>query len=228
MVGIWAGNFGGRPNNGYPGSTVCGPIFNDIIRCLYPGKPPPSFKKPDRVHEELVCSMSGKAVTPRCPHRTIDLFLGNQATQLEPCDLPHGPGECHYLNAAYARWIDRRELSMGPGRFRLMRPDSNLYDPAEQPMVFKGSGTGRARPRIEIVSPHDSDRFVLSPYQTNQVLFRAVPYPVVAQVIWLVDGVEIGRTPPPYELIWELTRGTHRIHAVTPHREAAQVTIRVE
>jgi hypothetical protein len=68
----------------------------------------------------------------------------------------------------------------------------------------------------------------MSPYRENKVLLRAVPYPVVDEVIWLVDGVEIARSRPPYELLWDLTRGTHRILAVTPKRQAAQVTIHVE
>jgi penicillin-binding protein 1C len=228
VVGIWAGNFGGRPNNGHPGSAVCGPIFSDIIRSLYRGRPPAAFKKPAEVREEMVCSISGKAATLNCPHRTTDLFLSDEATPLPPCDLPHGSDLRHYLNASYAQWIDRREISMGPGRFRLMRPDTNVFDEKDLPMVFPGSTKERTRSRIEIVNPHDADRFVLSPYHANKVFFRAVPYPVVEYVIWLVDGVEVGKSSPPYELIWELTRGSHRIHAVTPTREATHVTIHVE
>jgi hypothetical protein len=78
------------------------------------------------------------------------------------------------------------------------------------------------------VSPHESDRFVLSPHHTNRILFRAVPGTVVDQVVWLVDGIEIGKTPPPYELFWDAVRGTHEVHAVTPNGQAARVTIHVE
>jgi penicillin-binding protein 1C len=228
VVGVWAGNFGGRSNNGYPGSTVCGPIFNDIIRTLYPGRPPTPFLRPDRVHEQVVCSMSGKRATSQCPHRTVDLFVGTLPTPLEACDLAHEPGIHHYLNASYAQWIDRRELMMGPGRFRLMKPEGSLSASSERPLILREPASGRSRAAIEIVNPHDEDRFVLSPFQPNRVLLRAVPYPVVEEVTWLVDGVEVAKSSPPYELIWELTRGTHRIVAVTPRSEAAQITIHVE
>jgi hypothetical protein len=46
--------------------------------------------------------------------------------------------------------------------------------------------------------------------------------------VWLVDGVELTRTPPPYEYFWEPTKGRHVIHAVTPDRQAAQITVLVE
>lgn len=228
VVGVWAGNFGGAPNNGYAGSTVCGPIFNDIVRSLYPGQPPPPFVKPERVHEQIVCSMSGKAATPKCPHRTVDFFIGSAGARLEPCDLPHDAGMHHDLNAAYAQWIDRRELSMGLGRFRLMEPEHVAQETRQTPAILKDVPPATSRQPIEIVSPHESDRFVMSPYRENKVIFRAVPYPVVDEITWLVDGVEIGKSRPPYELIWQLTRGTHRILAVTPKKQAAQVTIHVE
>ena len=89
----------------------------------------------------------------------------------------------------------------------------------------RGGGRGAG---VEIVSPHNLDRFVLSAHNSRQVLFRAVPASVVEYVLWLMDGVEIARTPPPYEFSWQMTRGTHTVFAVTPNKDAAQVTIHVE
>jgi membrane carboxypeptidase/penicillin-binding protein PbpC len=50
----------------------------------------------------------------------------------------------------------------------------------------------------------------------------------VDQVFWLLDEVEIARTPAPYEFVWELVRGKHTLHVVTPSGEAAQVTFQVD
>jgi hypothetical protein len=82
--------------------------------------------------------------------------------------------------------------------------------------------------RIEIVTPHNLDRFVLTSHNSGRVLFRAVPNPVVSHVVWMLDGMEIASTPPPYEFSWQMTRGRHVVHAVTPNRGAAEVTIHVE
>jgi hypothetical protein len=82
--------------------------------------------------------------------------------------------------------------------------------------------------RISIVNPHDFDHFVLSPHARSPIRFRAIPSPLVPYVVWMVDGMEIARTPPPYELVRSLTRGRHVVHAVTPDNVADHVTILVE
>jgi membrane carboxypeptidase/penicillin-binding protein PbpC len=82
--------------------------------------------------------------------------------------------------------------------------------------------------KIKILNPHDSDRFIMSSHLPNRIVFRALPESVVDHVTWLLDGFEIARTAAPYELVWELSRGRHVLHAVTPINEAAQVTFSVE
>ncbi|NLI78406.1 MAG: hypothetical protein GX442_18455 [Candidatus Riflebacteria bacterium] len=82
--------------------------------------------------------------------------------------------------------------------------------------------------RLRIVSPHDGDRFVLVPEGDNLVRLRAVPENALPEIVWLVDGAEIARTPPPYEAYWQLQRGRHAITALSLGEEAAQITILVE
>ena len=60
VIGIWAGNFDGRPSPGRMGAGVCGPMLFEIIRFLYGTSPPEAFSRPVSVREETVCSMSGK------------------------------------------------------------------------------------------------------------------------------------------------------------------------
>lgn len=210
VIGIWAGNFSGHPTGNASGSGACGPILADVIAALYGGHSPGVFPRPESVKDVSVCSMSGKRATSRCPHTTRELIIEGQ----EPtsCDLPHD-GHHHFLGADYAQWLHRREMEQGLGRFRLLEPGSS-------PQIRSQS--------IEIVSPHNLDRFIYSPEQENRILFRAVPKTVVSRVTWFVDGVEIASTPPPYEVFWEMTRGLHEIHAVTPGDEGDLVTILVE
>ncbi len=224
VIGIWAGNFDGRATNNASGGAACGPILKEVIRFLYGTGRPAVFRRPDGVREETVCWMSGKLAGPNCRHTTRELVVSGNTP--EQCTLPH---DHDYLmvGSPYASWLHRREAEQGRGRFRLMRPDLGSRGRAfgsPTPQVQARYGT----PRIEIINPHNFDRFILSPHIQNQVLFRALPQPVVEHVIWLMDGVEIGRTPPPYELFWEPTRGRHVVHAVTPGNEAAQITIHVE
>jgi penicillin-binding protein 1C len=228
VVGLWAGNFDGRPTSGGGGAAVLGPILKEIIEHLYSAGEPEPFTKPPAVREVSVCWLSGKAATAHCPHVTKELVLPASAVP-PPCTLSHERDQNYYLGSQYAQWIHHREMEQGQGRFRLMTPEAAL---SGSPSYMSPASSVLRRPvktsTIEIVSPHESDRFILSPHSSGRVLFRAVPQPVVDQVVWLLDGVEIARTPPPYEFVWDLVRGKHTLHAVTPSREAAQVTFQVD
>ena len=110
VVGIWAGNFDGRPSQDRMGAEVCGPILSDVIRFLYGGTPPEDFTRPVGVREETVCSMSGRRASPRCPYTTSEFVAGSQSIAV--CDLPHDD-EHHHLGTSYARWLHRREAQTG-------------------------------------------------------------------------------------------------------------------
>ncbi len=229
VVGIWAGNFDGRPTSGGAGATALGPIAKEIMEHLYAAGEPEPFVNPPGVRVVSICWPSGKLASPRCPHVTKELLLpGHKAPEL--CDLPHEQAENYYLGSQYADWIQRREVRQGRGRFRLVSPEMELPGSvaAHENAFAMWRGAAETTSSIEIVSPHNSDRFILSPHTSSRVLFRAVPHPVVDHVVWLVDGVEITSTPPPYEYFWKLVRGRHTVYAVTPNGAAAQVTFQVD
>jgi penicillin-binding protein 1C len=216
VIGVWAGNFDGRPSPGRMGAGVCGPMLFEIVRFLYGTTPPESFARPAGVREEIVCSMSGKRAGPRCPYTTTEIVPGNHNPMT--CDLPH-QDEHHQLGPSYARWLHRREAQQGTSRFRLMKPGET--GPRSRAQGQTSSG-------IEIISPHNRDRFIVSPYRPNRITFRALPNRVVEHVIWYLDGAELARTGPPYEFFWEPSRGSHELLAVTPDNAAAKASFFVE
>lgn len=231
LVGIWAGSFDGRANSRVAGARACGPILKDIVRHLYRQGSPGGFSPPQGPAQATICWMSGKPASDRCPH-TIREYAIHGESELPRCSLPH-EGDNHFvLGAQYAQWLHRRETEQGKGRFRLMSPwkprvtsIGGLQDYASN-SASAGLRTGKTT--IRIINPHDSDRFILSAHLANRIVFRALPESVVDHVTWLLDGVEIARTDPPYELVWEMSRGKHVLHAVTPSLEAARVTFSVE
>ncbi|MBI4961781.1 MAG: penicillin-binding protein 1C [Desulfomonile tiedjei] len=228
VIGIWAGNFDGRPSPGRMGAGVCGPILSDVVRLLYATNPPEVFARPATVREETVCSMSGRRASPRCRYATTDLVTGKH--QLAMCDLPH-EGEHHLLGAGYAKWLHRREARHGVSRFRLMKPEAAM--PSSDGGISGREGSRRPSPgshasRIEIVSPHNRDRFIFSRHRPTRIVFRALPEKVVEHVVWYLNGTELARTGPPYEFFWDASRGRHELLAVTPDRTAAKATFFVE
>ena len=228
VIGVWAGNFDGRPSPGTMGAGVCGPVLMDVIRFLYGTDPPPGFVRPPTVREERVCSMSGMRATPACSYTTTELVPAVHT--LPMCDLPH-EGEHHELGAGYARWLHRREAQQGVSRFRLMRPEASPEsDQAKTTGIrhVRASSAGARSRKLEIITPHNRDRFIFSPHRSNRIVFRALPERVVDHVIWYLDGTELAKTGPPYEFLWEPTRGAHELLAVTSDKAAAKASFSVE
>ncbi|HTY23081.1 MAG TPA: penicillin-binding protein 1C [Desulfomonilaceae bacterium] len=228
VIGIWAGNFDGRPSPGRMGAGVCGPMLREVVRLLYGAAPPEDFNRPATVREEIVCSMSGRKASSKCPYTASELVVARHT--LATCDLPH-EDEHHHLGPSYARWLQRREAQHGVSRFKLMKPEKTMSRGGGEIVGLRGSrGLGPAdrTSRIEIISPHNRDRFILSRHRPNGIVFRALPDRVVEHVIWVLDGMELARTGPPYEFFWEPTRGSHELLAVTPDNSAAKASFFVE
>ena len=201
VVGVWAGNFNGRPSSGMSGATACGPILKDII-------------------SSLNTSSSISAVQAN---------LGKVETGK---DLSHD--DHLYLGAEYANWLHKRELNLGLGRYRLEESPASEDRQINDVRPGKGPGSAhRVSPKpqsrmVSIVSPHDGDRFA-RPEGTNPIIpLRAYLTQMVPEVIWIIDGVEVARTGPPYEFLWEAGSGAHSIMAVLPEHQAAKIEITVE
>ncbi|MFH0960724.1 MAG: transglycosylase domain-containing protein, partial [Pseudomonadota bacterium] len=135
VVGVWAGNFDGSSTKDALGGTACGPILNEIISMIYSGA---EFKVTDK----------GRQKTP------IN-FQDNEERSIHERNFIYTDKEHIYLGPAYAKWIHRREKEQGLGRFRL----AEAVDRGQVETLTENEITRRG---VEIVSPHDGDRFVCS------------------------------------------------------------------
>jgi penicillin-binding protein 1C len=200
IIGLWAGNFDGTPSPGISGSAACGPILKDLVVALYGARAVPAAG-----------------------------FSGKHEARPEPVNV----ADHSYLGPEYASWLHRRELDLGSGRYRLANYPQRTQekrsvketDPVDEHFLERVSNSG---PGINIVSPHDKDRFSYSADKELLVPLKALPNETVPYVIWIVNGVEIARSSPPYEFFWKPERGNHSILAVTPQHEAAKIEIHVE
>ena len=206
VVGVWAGNFEGFPTRDAYGAISCGPILKEIMSLIYLGT---EVTMPDQFSKKKFTTSPDDKPLEICEQQ------GNIESQL-------ASGKEHiYLGPAYARWIHKREKEQGPGRFRLqptLDPEKKRYLKADT----------KKRKGVEIVNPHDGDRFVFLNSHPPTIVIRAQPREVVKEIIWLIDGKEASRTPPPYEFFWKSSMGEHTIHAVTPSNEATQIRIKVD
>jgi hypothetical protein len=68
----------------------------------------------------------------------------------------------------------------------------------------------------------------MSNYHENFLHLRAIPDEACSEIIWLINGDEFIRTPPPYEAYWPMKPGKHTITALGESEFASQITISIE
>ncbi len=90
-VGVWMGNFDGKPMHDVSGITGCGPLFRDIFLLLEGGAPRP-FPEPPGLVRAWICPASGDLAAPHCPGRVIEIFMVGTEPR-KPCRALHGSAE---------------------------------------------------------------------------------------------------------------------------------------
>jgi len=86
-VGVWAGNFNGRPMHNVSGVAGAGPIFKDIMLLLAGGREE-EFEEPKSLVHVRICPLSGKRPSPQCPSTIDEIFIPGTEPKTE-CDLSH-------------------------------------------------------------------------------------------------------------------------------------------
>jgi penicillin-binding protein 1C len=81
-VGVWVGNFDGRPMEGVSGITGAGRLWHRVMRDLHPGPEPAQFAR-DALAEREVCAETEPGDT-RCTHRWVERFVPGTGPQPAP------------------------------------------------------------------------------------------------------------------------------------------------
>lgn len=84
-VGVWVGNFSGRPMRGVSGAWGAGRIFQQVMRRLGPHNA--KFHYPDDWREKNLCRFTGLLAGPRC-QSYVEIFPPDEHTP-EPCSGTH-------------------------------------------------------------------------------------------------------------------------------------------
>jgi len=88
-VGVWVGNFDGRPMQNVSGITGAGPLFRDVMLLLDDGRKE-SFAVPRNLVHAAICPLSGDRPSQNCPSTIDEVFIrGTEPTTM--CRLPHTP-----------------------------------------------------------------------------------------------------------------------------------------
>ena len=114
-VGVWAGNFEGRPMERISGVTGAGPIFHEIFSYLQRKHTLTWYNEPEGVVRCLVDPRTGKRIGPQSPlprlSREEIFFAETQPASATAADYDEAGRAL--LPASYARWMASRDNWLG-------------------------------------------------------------------------------------------------------------------
>jgi penicillin-binding protein 1C len=186
-VGVWVGNFDGRPMGDVSGVTGAGPLWAHVMDLVTRERS--GLDRP-RGERRAACALSGGRPTEACPHRVED-WVPEGAMDRPPCRWHRAgcPVAWPPELVGWARDEGLLQESTGP-----------CAGDAALSIIYPVSGT------VVYVDPR-------VPPELQKVALRAAA-PVGAEVEWRVDGVVVGRSAPGEPALWQPpTTGLHEVTA---------------
>lgn len=227
-VGVWVGNFDGRPMTGSSGVTGAAPLFRDVMLAAMRGRQPEPLIDSSGLRQLEVCALSGELPGPHCPHRVRERFAPGREPR-ESCEmhvsvpvdqatgLRAGPGCSGSKPEVFERYPDAY-LAWARAAGRPLAPDG------WSPRCPGAADSGDGRPP-SIAYPFDGARFVRDPGVSSAaqgILLRARVPGGAPRVRFVVDGKPISSSAPPYSVLWPLSPGEHRVSVETPDGRASK------
>ncbi len=216
-VGVWVGNFSGKPMGNVSGITGAGPLFYQVMKAAMKGREGKEFEAPAGIVYGRVCPLSGQKAGEHCHAAYEEKFLEGRAPQ-EVCSwhVADKGGTVHEVfPEALIPW------AMAAGR----------YDPiAYELAAMDGDSAGQGGAVLTISSPREGSSFVINPDVPRQ--YQRLKVHVAGadpddNVKLYVDGKLFETSARPFIFTWALTPGEHTLEAGTKHAQSQPVTISV-
>ncbi|HEX2695605.1 MAG TPA: penicillin-binding protein 1C [Acidobacteriota bacterium] len=182
-VGVWMGNFDGKPMHDVSGITGCGPLFRDICLLLDAGGVSRPFPEPAGLVRAPICPVSGALAGPLCPGSVVEIFMAGTEPK-RPCGALHGFGG----GSSPSRAAD--ETGMGTRTSPAIRvaypPDGGVF-------------------RIDTV--------LRRKYQVLGLKAGGTAADGAGEIVWWINGRRAGRSRPDEGFPWNLAPGSYTIVA---------------
>ncbi len=239
-IGVWVGNFDGKPRKGISGSEHAGPLLFDLFRALEPGGRGPIKPEVLPRDEIEVCSLSHELPGPYCPERTRIAYLPERS-KLTACTLHRRM----LVDAETGELLAGDCVSRRPHEFRLL----TIYPP-ELVAWWRSQGAQGAPvqqvPRLaaacsgipdgeppRIVSPDGATPYRLrrdAPAEYQRIPLLAQAAPGASRLYWYQDGTLVATTETSSagSRFLDPVRGEHRLVVTDDLGRSDGVTYRVE
>jgi len=239
-AGVWVGNADNSPMQDVSGITGAAPIWHDVMEAILRDFAEMDFIPPDGLSRVEICADSGLLPNFDCPHRKLEWFIQGREPK-ETCswhravliDRQSGllatsrcPAESieervyTFWPPEAMDWAREQGLSLPPVVACPLHPDPGA--PAAG-----GEGTPLG---LTLVAPDPNAVYRLSGslpagVQALELAARFTGEAPRVRVMFYVDGQAVGEdAEPPYQMMWPMRAGEHRVWAVAILPSGAQVT----
>jgi penicillin-binding protein 1C len=232
ILGVWIGNFDGRPNANFVGREAAGPLFFDIVDALR-GRGPLCESI---VHQHLevkrikVCALSGELPGPYCDHFKETLFIPGKSP-IKTCSIHRGVP------------IDvRTGMRACPGQTRGVEMRTYEFWPSDLLKLFRSAGLARRMPppldrSCRKFASEGAPPLISSPsrsvtYSATQNGGTEIPFTAVTDadsriVYWFVDDQLVGTSESGESLMWKARPGSFVVRAVDQQGREVGESLRV-
>jgi len=206
VVGVWVGNFDGRPMGSVSGITGAGPLWAAVMDRVT-GEATEDFPRPKGLVRRRACGLSGERPSPACPDVVEDWFLRGQAERPE-CD--------------WHVQMDGRVAVRWPSTYAAWAAVTGRADPAAPAAPDRLDQVG-------IAFPSSGSTFHVDPSlptERQRVPLRAATPAGARRAIWEVDGRVVAEVGPPFVHLWLPDGpGEHRIELEVDGEHAPPIRV---
>ena len=224
-IGVWMGNFDGRPSPRLVGAEVAAPLAYRIFREL-PGEWQ-WYPQPKEVAMRQVCPVSGDLPRPGiCRHQVADLYLPGISPEylcrihrLVEVDRDCGYAVCPLCRPANVRQQVVEKWPLAITHWLKNRGDRILmpqHNPACSSVVASG---------LQIVSPANGTCYSLN-QQRQYISLKAISL-TNATVYWFANGRLLQTVAADSELVYSLQPGNHILRCTDDYGNQDSVTVTV-
>jgi penicillin-binding protein 1C len=245
VLGVWVGNFNGRPNPEFVGRTAAAPLLFQMIdglRATWPesATADPSIGGPNETHlpppnanlkRVEFCAISGELPGQFCTHRVEGWFIPG-VSPIKTCDVHREV----LVDVASGLRVQNDD-----GTHELRREVYEFW-PSELLAIFEQAGAPRKVPPPflpgttaefgnrtgnppQIISPASGAKILLA--STKTIPLRAKAEADVREIYWFAGKAFIGRSEPREVLSWKSTAGEYELTALDDHGRAGSCKIAV-
>jgi len=206
-VGVWMGNFDGRPSRALVGMLVAAPVAARVLDGIMgPHAPVTWFAKPETVLSRKVCPLSGMPAGPDCPSAITGIYLKG-VSRSRPCTV-HRRVPADAVETA-SRVVERWPAGVAAwlrtvGRGEDLAP---LHSPA-----WVRANRSSDTTAIRILNPADGATYSLSApglEEPQRIALRAAA--TAGRVHWFVNGTLYRTARPDDQILLTLQRGRQQI-----------------